>query len=178
MKTNHPESFEIEIDRKKLLRISKRDELSGYFVLLMLIAGLAILCGSKAYFISLYMTFGLWGALLIPGLLTVATAWALAKLLMLIFGNRRAIKFADAYRVLIDGSCLRVVTPRTDHKIHFRQIVDFELLKESPFYTDKVNTIMMRTTVGGQNSMSIKLLAAVNPLRTRDLLAEIDAQRG
>ena len=91
-------------------------------------------------------------------------------------GNRLGAKRALSYSARVEGAFLRIINGKSDRKIHFRQIGDYEAIlgnKRKP----ELGNINMMLPSSGNGQVYLVLFAVANVLATRDMLAEVDAAR-
>ena len=102
-------------------------------------------------------------------------AWLAGSLYGRTIARYRAARRADQFKVSVEGAFLRIIDLKSDRKIHFRQIVDYQIKDRNA--SSNIGLLSMMTTAGGQQNSTIVIPAIQNALETRDLLAEVDAQR-
>ena len=183
MKTNHPENFEVEIDRDELRKYFGHLYRQNFWALGMVFGLLAALGSLAVLFERLASSMMFLSAGLIVFLLLAAASissvflvWLVTRTAFLLHGKKVTEKRAGAYRVEVEGPFLRVIDGKSDRKIHFRQIGDYEAVLGNKRKPD-VGTIRM-SGPSGANSVSFLLIWAVKDvLKMRDLLAEVDAER-
>lgn len=128
----------------------------------------------RLYSISLHKHVAVLLTLIVWGIGIFFAIWLLANLYELLWGKRRSAKRAANFSAEVDGSFLRVVDGKSDRKIHFRQIGDYEAMlnkRDANF----PSSIRMRLT--SLNSQFLVLHGVQDPIATRDMLAQIDAER-
>ena len=179
MKANYPERFEIKFNRAELEKVFGRAELHtvGTVLALPLLILWLFLFTTGINWVS-YTEISKWvgvvGALVVS-LIGVVVAFALLSQLYFFFwGNRRSKRRATKFSTEVDGAFLRVVDGKSDRKIHFRQIGDYEAILPKKGETG-MGVIRMRTT--GLNTQFLILHAVEDVIAIRDLLAEVDAER-
>ncbi|MGB6220638.1 hypothetical protein [Haloferula sp.] len=170
MTTTTPHTFDIKIDRNEFIRVSAKEEVVTVrlistlilFVGALLVAGVLSDETSKAW-----VPF----ANLLGAIATgVTLAWATGTVYASTIGYRRGSRRADQFRARVEGAFLRIIDLKSDRKIHFNQIVDYQIDEsDSP----NVATLSMNTSSGGR----VIIPAVINALETRDLLAEVDSER-
>ena len=108
--------------------------------------------------------------------LAVASAYPIGGLYAATIGRRRSTKRANGFKASVEGNFLRIIDGDTDRKIHFREVVDYQTDRSGYPKTSTVASLIMSTTSGIQLGR-LMIPAVIDPLATRDLLAEVDAQR-
>jgi hypothetical protein len=174
MTTTAPHTFDIAIDRNEFIRHHARLEALAF----------SLLFGVIMFFVSLFChaqivdeTTHSWLPILsLLGCFFTAAVivYLLGTLYESTIGRLRASRRADQFKVSVEGAFLRIIDLKSDRKIHFRQIVDYQIKDRN---ASDIGLLSMMTTAGGQQNSTITIPAINNALATRDLLAEVDAQR-
>lgn len=183
MKMNHPENFEIEIDRSELRRFFADSYRRAYWTIggvIALLGGLfsmaiiAELLEGVTFFLPAWLVVVI--SLVSVFAVCVLLVWLFAEFAFLVYGKRAGEKRVSTYRIRVEGAFLRITDGKRDRKTHFRQIGDYEAMqgnKRKP----EVGTIRMFGPVSGANTIGLTIWAVKDVLAMRDLLAEVDAER-
>lgn len=179
MKTIHPERFEIEFDRNKLGQVFLTTECTS----------VASVLGIPLLVLWVYLVESIWnwldahtmmygmlalGAVLLTASLIVGGIFFVSwKIYKAFWGMPRSMKRAESYYAEVDKAFLRIIDRKSDRKIHFRQIGDYEALLEKE--DANVGGLRMRLTSVGSSFLTLH--GVVNVIAIRDLLAEVDAER-
>jgi hypothetical protein len=174
MTSTAPHTFDIAIDRDEFVRHFAKSEA----VLVRILGGVIMFyVAAIVHGTIISDTDDLWFCIIsllgcFSGGFTLA--WFGGSLYKRTIGHYRASRRADQFKASVEGAFLRIVDLKSDRKIHFRQIVDYQIKDRN---TSDIGLLSMMTTAGGQQNTTITIPAIKNALATRDLLAEVDAQR-
>ncbi|WP_411845423.1 hypothetical protein AAFN60_17050 [Roseibacillus persicicus] len=185
MKTNYPEVFAIELDRDEVAReFAQLYRVSSW----MLLGAVGFLVWLAVFTKSLeFLSYNpnsvvpngvlVVGFFILTTVLVVAGVWLLSELIYRTIGKRMGAKRAARFSVDVEGAFLRIIDGRSDRKIHFRQIGDYEAVSSKRKNKPTVGTVRMRIVSGGANTSFLSLYGVKELIATRDLLAEVDAER-
>jgi len=180
MNNNYPEKLELGINKKILALFFKKSEttkvLTIVFLPLFLVA-LYIFPMLSQWFIyelSIYKYLAVALSFLCSGVSSFLLLWVIGNLYERIWGNERSIIRASEYFVEVDGAFLRIADGVSDRKIHFRQIGDYEAILDSK---DKSLPGVIRMRITGSSTQFLTIQAVEDVVATRDMLAQIDAER-
>ncbi|MFC7338402.1 hypothetical protein ACFQY0_14505 [Haloferula chungangensis] len=174
MTNTTPHTFEIAIDRDEFIRHHATLEAIAFSLLLSIVMFIvALFCQN----LIVEETTHSWLPMI--SMLACVSAAAIITFLMgclykRTIGHYRASRRADQFKASVEGAFLRIIDLKSDRKIHFRQIVDYQIKDRND---SDIGLLSMMTTAGGQQNSTITIPAIKNALATRDLLAEVDAQR-
>ena len=185
MKTPHPEVFDIEFDR---------DELTLAFAEVH--RSLSLATFSLFGFIAWGLSFGMIGEYLVDHpsaiipiwfalilLFVACTAviaglvWVLGEIIFRTYGKWRGARRAALFSARVEGAFLRIIDGQSDRKIHFRQIGDYEAVHPKRKVKSAAGSLKMRCPHMGNGTAMLTLFGVKDILVTRDLLAEVDAER-
>ena len=175
MTSTAPHNFDIGIDRDEFIRFHVNMEANAIRLVGGIIMFFVVMhCLSK---ITENVT-NFWLFLLsIPTCFIAGgtIAWLAGSLYGRTIARYRTARRADQFKVSVEGAFLRIIDLKSDRKIHFRQIVDYQIKDRNA--SSNIGLLSMMTTAGGQQNSTIVIPAIKNALETRDPLAEVDAQR-
>lgn len=179
MNTKYPERFEIKLNRDELEKSFIEAEqvviMTTLFApLLALWAWLFMKGLDWLLYTEIPKNLGLFLAFIISSISAVLAFLLLSSIYRYIWGKKKTAKRAKNFLAEVDGAFLRIVDGKSDRKIHFRQIGDYEAIR-SKKEDSLVGAIRMRTI--GLNTQFLILNGVEDLIPTRDLLAEVDAER-
>ncbi|MEM1083001.1 MAG: hypothetical protein AAGI48_02680 [Verrucomicrobiota bacterium] len=183
MKTTAPHTFRVGINHHEHLRKHLRSHriTTGSICLFVTLFGSWIIASSSSLVgesvSAFHLRFGTCWTLAIWFSSLIVVSIIYTWIYMAVFGNRWSRRVVNAFQALVEGPFLRIITIDADKKVHFREIVDYEVSLTTGTMEQGISDITMRTTVAGQSPVILKLPAVENAIETRDLLAEVDAER-
>ena len=178
MNTNHPHTFEIEIDRTEFARTIRKyyRDLAVWLVLIL----------SLVPFVSVFSrpmnecesVWGVGGYVSLIAASSFLLAWVLTWLLNISILKRLADRRALKFHAIIEGAFLVIIDGNQDRKTHFRHIHDYTVDFREHRKVPGVGTILMNSFFAGNMPRAhLRIPAVPNALEVRDLLAEVDAER-
>ena len=185
MKTTYPETFNIEFDPDELaLAFAEGYRATSLmsFATVGIFGWLALFTLPAKYFEeqpSLAIPLGLLLLLLFVGctLLMAGVVWLFAEITLRTYGKRKGAQRAASFSARVEGAFLRIMDGKSDRKIHFRQIGDYEALLLDRKVKSKAGSLQMRCPSMGTTGAMLTLHGVKDVIKTRDLLAEVDAER-
>jgi len=181
MTESHPDSFQVEIDRKKLcqyLRLQAICSLLAIFVSFGSLLGFASYA-EKAEKMEFESTPKFVGYCLQGVGFGVSASLVISLSVYLVFFHFPSKRQANAVELSVEGQYLRFREGflfKQDRKLHFRSIVDYSCYEGPLMRWCGIAGISMTTLSGGQNSI-LKVPAVKDAEKVRDLLSVIDRQR-
>ena len=181
MNDPYPATLRVEIDRPRLklfLQVVALLEWTAPLSLFGTIAGALIGMTPKAQAIALNLRPLLnWTVVVAAGAaIGFAAGFILTFIPYLIFRHRRAAQISESLELSVEGAFLRLrVHDRVwaDRKLHFRAVVDYEVVQSSLMRRFGIHCLEM-TTTGGYR---LVVLGVKDCFRIRDMLSEIDSLR-
>lgn len=178
MKTTYPENIEIGFNRLILARSFLRADLValtyGLCIPLMFLWLTLVTQGLEwVVYSSLPKGIGMVVVFLGASLAAIGSWVLLGLAYYLIWGKTRSLKRASEYSAQVEGPFLRIIDGRADRKIHFRQIGDYEAIRDKK--APELGMIRLRTN--GMTATISQLNGIKDVLSVRDMLAEVDAER-
>jgi hypothetical protein len=180
MPDTYPPNLEIEIDRPRLTTYLRVQWLLGWICICFMFGFMfAIMAASIAaeHVESPWVLKAIAGAAAF--FICLAACLLLAGLLYFLFSHCLAARFAQELRVTVEGPFLRIhqyLIATTDHKLHFRAIVDYAAIQDPLMRLFGLHALQMTTTGSGPSGM-IKVPGVKECLKIRDMLSEIDRLR-
>ena len=184
MAERYPHTIPIEIDRAgycRYLRIGS--VISWTFVCLLIGIAIGMLVSLNGEPASQAMSDADIRSLLLSGLGVGGVAGLLmGGLGYVVWGRRLAKRKANALNVSIEGPFLRIadgVWMRCDRRLHFKTIDDYTCCQGPLMRWCGISIISLQRSMlaNGRPLQGICIPAAKDPIRTRDLLSEIDSIR-
>ena len=181
MNDPYPTTLRIEIDRPRLksyLQIVGLLEWTAPLSVLGAMVGALVAMSPKAQAIALNLP----PLLNIPAIVAAGAAigFAVGFLITfipyLIFRHRRAAQFSESLELSVEGAFLRLRAHDrvwTDRKLHFRAIVDYEVVQSSLMRRCSIHCLEM-TTTGGYR---LVVPGVTDCFTTRDMFSQIDTLR-
>lgn len=181
MNDPYPTTLRIEIDRPRLksyLKLVGLLEWTAPLSLLGIILGASLGLTPKAQAIALNLPPILNSVVIFLAATAIgfAAGFLITFVPYLIFRYPLAARFAESLELSVEGAFLRLRAHNsawTDRKLHFRAIVDYEVVQNSLMRKFGIHCLEM-TTTGGYR---LVVLGVKDCFTVRDMLSEIDSLR-
>ncbi len=180
MNDPYPQTIKIDIDRDRLCRYLRLQCFFGWTTTLVLFGplfGVLLLVGEKNR--NRFDSVDEFYQQMFRGLsLGAAAGLLLGVICYLVISHRRAQRTAHALQVTVEGPFLRIVEGlmfRTDRRLHFNSIYDYVCVQGPLMRWCGISRIDLKREQ--RPVQPVRILAAKDPIKVRDMLSEIDSIR-